>query len=602
MRRFLFLVLLWPALPIAAQPDSEQLLAVQYYNKAEFDKAVVLFEKLYQKDPSSTTTYRYYLNCLMSLEDLVDAEKLVKKQIKRLPYDLTLQVDLGHIATVSGDAKKAARIFDDVIANLQSDKTTISQLATAFIAIGEFDRAEAVYEKGKRLLRHYDFSYERALLAQRMGDRETMVARYLDYLAFDPSQSDRVRTAVTDAMDDEAFIKSLTTQLYQRIQANPDDVIFTDMLAWLLIQKRDFAGALRQVKALDRRLREQGRRVHELATTLMNEKEYDVAAEAYTYIVEQGRNSAFYFYGREGLLRARKRKITESYTYTQDDISKLKSDYEKFIDEFGFNKAQAAPTLRELAQLEAFYIHNTARAIELLKDLVATPGITTRFLNECKLDLGDCYLLINDPWEATLLYSQVDLQMKDDPLGEEARYRNARWWYYQGDFLWSQSQLDVLKASTSELIANDALNLSVFITDNLGLDSTSVPMMMFARADLLIFQNKFAAAMHTLDSIETRFPNHSLQDDIYMLKSEMWLKQQNVDQCLAFLEKVIAGDSNSILIDDALFRLGDLYQHAKHDPDKAMIYYEKILLEQKGSIFVVEARNRFRALRGDKLN
>lgn len=599
----LMIILVCGTLTTPAQPPADQLLATQYYNDGEFDKAVVLFEKLHQNNPTSTYFYQYYLNCLLQLDDLPEAERLVRKQIRKNPAVLTYLIDLGRVIEATGDVKKADKQFNDVVNVLPADRTIITQVATAFVNIKKYAFALASYERGAKLLHDYDFSYERAMLAREMGDLETMVARLLDYLAFDPAQSERVRTILQDQMSDADFTRILTAQLYQRIQTNLDDIIFTETLTWLFMQKRDFAGALRQAKALDRRLREQGRRVHELATTLMTEKEYGVAAEAYQYLVDQGRNAPFYFYGREGLLRARKSKITSTYGYTQEDLDALKADYEKFIAEYGFNKAQAAPTLRELAQLEAFYMHNVPRAIDILRDLIATPGLGQRFLAECKLDLGDCYLISGeDQWEASLLYSQVDKDMKDDPLGEEARFRNARWWYFQGDFLWAQAQLDVLKASTSELIANDALNLSVFITDHLGLDSTSVPMEMFAHAELLTFQNRNAEALGLLDSLVSAFPDHALQDDIHMLKGRIALKERRVEDAIDFFDKVAQGDPGGILVDDALFKLGDLYQNVIHDNEKAMSYYERIILEQKGSIYVVEARNRFRTLRGDKLN
>ena len=50
-----------------------------------------------------------------------------------------------------------------------------------------------------------------------------------------------------------------------------------------------------------------------------------------------------------------------------------------------------------------------------------------------------------------------------------------------------------------------------------------------------------------------------------------------------------------IALDDALGLL------SANDPVKAKAYYERLLFEQTGSIFVPEARDRFRKLRGDKL-
>ena len=67
-------------------------------------------------------------------------------------------------------------------------------------------------------------------------------------------------------------------------------------------------------------------------------------------------------------------------------------------------------------------------------------------------------------------------------------------------------QLNVLKSATSELVANDALKLSVFITENLGLDSVAEPMELFAAAELMFFQNRNNDALAVLKSLEEAYP------------------------------------------------------------------------------------------------
>jgi len=57
-----------------------------------------------------------------------------------------------------------------------------------------------------------------------------------------------------------------------------------------------------------------------------------------------------------------------------------------------------------------------------------------------------------------------------------------------------------------------------------------------------------------------------------------------------------------ILADNATFQLADLYENILGDTTKAQELYEKVLLEYPGSLFVVEARKRFRRLRGDDIN
>src|SRR4030095_53806 len=194
-----------------------------------------------------------------------------------------------------------------------------------------------------------------------------------------------------------------------------------------------------------------------------------------------------------------------------------------YLDEFGKN-AQTMVTLRDYANLEARYIHNTEKAISILQEALKIPTNDQKLVGYLKLDLGDDNLINNEVWDAMLLYSQVDKAFKDEPIGEEARFKNAKLSYYMGDFDWSQAQLDILKGSTSELVANDALALSVFLTDNMGLDTTSIPMKMYAHGDLLIFQNKFDDAIKTLDSVSAEFPDNSLDDDVLFAKGRIYLR------------------------------------------------------------------------------
>jgi len=222
-------------------------------------------------------------------------------------------------------------------------------------------------------------------------------------------------------------------------------------------------------------------------------------------------------------------------------------------------------------------------------------------LAECKLEYADIMLLSGNVWTAILYYSQVEKSFKENPLGHEAKLRRAKIAYYQGDFQWSQVQLDVLKASTSKLIANDAMKLSLLITDNLGLDTSEIPMQIYARADLLFFQNRFSESIVTLDSILRDYKGHSLTDEILFKKSEIYLKNSETEKAVDMLKRIEIEFSHDILADDAIYALAEIYQKKLEDKEKAKALYEKILLEFKGSIYTSEARKRFRKLRGDNL-
>ena len=253
----------------------------------------------------------------------------------------------------------------------------------------------------------------------------------------------------------------------------------------------------------------------------------------------------------------------------------------------------------ELAQLEALYLHEIDTAITMLTPITENNRVAKDLLAKAKLYLGDFYLIDEQPWESLLLYTQVEKAEKGNPLGEEAKFRNAKLAYYKGDFEWAQTQLKIIKASTTELISNDAIDLSVFILDNLNTDDTDFALLKFSKADLLRYQNKLADAEDTLNDILKNYPSTALQDDILYLKYKIEKDKQQYDKAASYLQKIVDEYGTDILADNALFYLGDLYQMYLKDDEKAKAYYEKIILDYKDSTFSIEARKRYRKLRGD---
>ncbi|MEL6922958.1 MAG: tetratricopeptide repeat protein, partial [Bacteroidota bacterium] len=342
-------------------------------------------------------------------------------------------------------------------------------------------------------------------------------------------------------------------------------------------------------------------RVYRLAEVAANDKDYNTAIAGYEYIVDtKGPTSSYYIEAKREALACKRKKLVEGFDYTDEDLKDLEKEYETFLNEFGRKKTTAA-IVAELADLEAFYLNDMDKAIELLNEMIQYPNVNRYIRARGKISLADFYLIQGEIWEATLLYSQVDKEFKDDLLGQEARFRNAKLSYYAGDFQWAQAQFDVLKASTSKLIANDALDLSIFILDNLGLDTTVRALSLYAQADLLVFQNRFEDAFVTMDSLKVEFPEHSLEDDILYLRSKIFMKQRQYDKVEATLQTIIDKHIEEIRADNAMFELAALYEHQLKNIEKAQTLYERIFTEFSGSTFAVEARKRFRILRGDKV-
>ncbi|MBK6610250.1 MAG: tetratricopeptide repeat protein [Sphingobacteriales bacterium] len=583
-----------------AQQTEEQRLAHQYYTNGEYEKAVILFEKL-EADGKTNLIYSNYFKTLLALKEYAKAEALVRSQLKNRKNDVLLLIDLGLLYKAQGETAKANEQFKKALET--KDVNMLNLLARTYTDNAEYDFAIEAHQKINQIdpQRGANYGYQLAGLYQKKGDDEKMIATYLEFAAVSENNLQQVKNVFQELLDKPETADELQKQLYAHIQKDPENIDYPDLLSWVFIQQKDFESALIQVKALDKRLNENGTRLLDLARLALIEREYDAAIEAYEVVVAKGANNTMYSIARSALLNARMRKIKETNTYTQQDIDTLVAQYTAYLDETGKN-GNTITTLRELAQLKAFYQNDLPSAIALLESVVEMPNLNQSAKARVKLDLGDYFLMKNEVWEATLLYSQVDKALKDDVLGEEARFRNAKLSYYIGDFEWAQSQLDVLKASTSELISNDAIDLSVFITDNYGLDTTTVPMEMFARADLLLLQNQTLAATKTLDSINAAFPNHVLDDDILFKRGQIALKKQDFKTAATYFETVAEKYKTEILADNAVFALAELYELNLNDKDKARALYQSIITDFAGSLFIVEARKRFRKLRGDDIN
>jgi tetratricopeptide (TPR) repeat protein len=387
--------------------------------------------------------------------------------------------------------------------------------------------------------------------------------------------------------------------LIKRNKLYADKEVFQEMLIWLYVQKNDYQSAIPFVKNLDKRNKEEGRRLMDLGYVAMANKRYDAAISVFKQVELLGNDKPYFHLAKQTGLESRAKKLL-SGDFKPEDLLILESEYKAILLNTGRSEMSAS-TIRDLAELQAYYLNDIKSAIENYQEILTMGRLDRRFLANCKMELGDIYIISGEVWEALLLYGQVDKDFLEDPLGQEAKYRNARLSYLLGEFEWAKAQLDVLKTATTQLIANNAMELSLLIQEN-TIDSNDVPLQLFSKADLLLLQNQYAKAKSILDSINTVYPKHALSDDILMKYAEIASKERKYLEASVFYEKLIKDYGADILADNAVWQLANLYEFKLGDKEKAKLLYEKLLLEYGGSFFVPDARTRFRVLRGDMLN
>jgi len=604
LARLTFLLILLSSASIGLQAQtSDSDLAKFYYEKGEFDKAILYYEKLY-KSSQTSANYEGLLNSYIELERLSDAEKLVKKHMKRYRSNLYF-IDLGEVYEAQGEEKDAEEAYRDAIKALPKSQGMVIRTANDFVRRNKIDYALETYEYGKKILNNsYPFSYEIAGLYGSMGQTEKMIEEYLNLLEYNEAYLQTIQNSLNRSIDfqeDDKNVEFLRTELLRRVQKNPTNTTYAEMLTWLFLQRKDFNSAYVQLKAIDKRLNENGQRLLNLANLCINNQNFKVAKKCYKYIADKGPENPYYSFARAGVLKSEFEDQRRTYPLDTTALQKLEKDYGSLLDELGKNR-ETVGILRQKAQLQAYYLNNLEAATISLNDALDIPGIHEETRAQMKLQLAEVLIARDYIWDASLLCSQVDKDFKNDILGYQAKFINAQISYYTGDFEWAQAQLDILKGSTSKLISNDAMELSLLISDNMALDTVLDPMLMFARADLLTVQNQFDEAIAAMDSIKTEYPGHPLNDEILLQKAEIAEKRGNVDQAIEFYEKVVAEYYFEITADNALFKMAELYETKLSDEEKAQELYKQIMTDFPGSLYVVEARKRFRRLRGDKPN
>lgn len=592
-------LLLWCGVAIAqTEPQDPLTTARNLVAQQNYSVAIDMYQTFYEQNKQEEGVYGEYLQVLLTAKEYKKAERIIDERKKLMPGNPLPYIDMGRVYLAMGKEKKANDEFDEAFKYLNGDDMLTQLMAKRFRDMHKDDLAIKTYEQTRHLLQIPSmYSGPLSRLYTEQGNIEQAISVMLATapMGFMLNNTDDTKAGLLDIIgNDPKKLQTAQKTLIKLINEQPQNSFYSELLTWLYTQKDDWDGALIQAIALDERNKEQGSRILNFAQFAAKTGHYDIAIKAYDEVIDKGASSPGYIMAKAEKLSTAFEALEDNPEFKKEDAQQLAKQYETFFAEAPQYKA--TEIIRDYARLEAQYIHDVPKAISTLEQLINEQAANRNLIGEAKLQLGDYYVLIDKIWDATLLYSQVDKTFREDILGEEARFRNAKLAYYRNDFGWAQTQLTVLKASTSELIANDALYLSILITENIPPDSNMVPLQRYAYADLLLFQNKDKEAEALLDSIAANFPEHPLKDDILMQKATLAQKHREYDRALALLKEVYEKYGKDVLGDDAVFRTATIYEKYLKKPDEAKKYYEQLIIDYPGSTYVQTARNKLNAL------
>lgn len=591
MKRILTFALILCSTLMLAQ--SEQL-ASDYFKRGEFEKALIEYQKLYTEKPSTTYLYKI-VETLQQLERYTEVQNLLLQRLEKSTFP-TLMVELGYNYQLQDSIEIAKKYYNDALLKIDEKPIYTSSIARQFENHSLLDYAISAYKKGAELNPKQNYNIQLARIYGEQGNVEQMFSNYIDYIETNPSFLNNSKRAFSDFVSENSenenniFLKRL---LLKKLQTNPD-VYWYELLSWLFVQEKEYNKSFTQEKALYRRNPESLDRIIELALTTLDEKQYSIATEIFNFVLENSQDISSLLRAHQFLLEI------ETINATKKDFNTINDKYLALFNQYG-RYEQTLSLQIAYGDFLAFHLHKPEDASKFLKETLNL-NVSEFQKTTVKLKLGDVLVYQEKFNEALIYYSQIQANLKNSTISQDARFKVAKTSYYKGDFDWAESQLKILKSSTSQLIANDALDLKLLISDNKYEDSLHVALKLYAKADLMAFQNKTDEAITLLDKILTEHEGESIEGQALLMQAQLFEKKKQYEKATVNYQKIITDFSDSILIDDAYYFLAELYNNILGEPEEAKALYEKIIFNHQDSIYFVEARKNFRMLRGDTIN
>ncbi|WP_299271892.1 tetratricopeptide repeat protein [uncultured Psychroserpens sp.] len=591
MRRLLIILTLCSCGLIFAQ--SEQL-ADDYFKRGEFEKALLTYEKLNAKKKSSKYIYKIVAT-LQQLERYNEAKEIILQRMQEINYPALL-VELGYNYQLMDSTNLANKYYKEAISKVTEKPSYTYGIARKFEDHSLLDQALEAYKKGMETNPDFNFNMQMARIYGEQGNIELLFSNYIDYIEVKPNFLSNAKRAFSDFVSENKDSENnliLRKLLLKKLQSNPEPYWY-DMLSWLYIQQKEYNKAFIQEKALYRRSQESLSRILDLAMATVKEKENDIANSIFQFILDNSQDIDTRLTAHQYMLDI---EIENAEKQELDDIDEK---FNQLFDQYGKYEQTIALQIA-YGNFLAFNKHQPKRASDFLKKSLELQ-LSVFQEAKVKLKLGDILVFQERFNEALIYYTQIQANLKNSTISQEARFKVAKTSYYKGDFQWAESQLKILKSSTSQLIANDALDLKLLISDNKDEDSLQTGLKLYSKADLMSFQNKNEEAIGLLETILTEHKGETIEDQALFMQAKLFEKTNQIDKAVDNYEYIIANYRDEILADDAHYFLAELYQNKLDQPEKAKELYEKIIFDHEDSIYFIEARKRFRRLRGDAIN
>lgn len=575
-------------------------LANSFFRKGEYEKAILLYEPLLESNPIRQDYFKSLLTCYQQLEQYEKADLLLSQQLQAFPNQLNLYVEMGYNKQLQGSSEEAEALYMRAMDFIDRNPSYAFVIGRAFRQNHLLDHALATYQRAKQINPELNTEISEAQIYGEKGEIDKMFDLYLDLVEknenyYTTAQRFIAAFITTDREDPNNEL--LRKKLLKKAQSEPRNS-WNILLSWLFMQQGDFDRALVQEKSLYRRNPGNFDRIEEIGILAYQHRDLDASREAFEFILEQHPS------GPEEEERVLKSniyllKIENELIESQADVENLDRKFRSLIETYGLNQKSLVLQVA-YAEFLTYSNNQPAQAIQMLKNALNLP-LSQPEVGMLEMTIGDIHVFSGEFNQALISYSKVQHDFKNSPLAQEARFKVARTSYFKGDFTWAQNQLKVLKSSTSQLIANDAMKLSLKIANNMEKDSLNRGLELFAAAELLEFQRKYGQALDTVNLILENFRGREIEDDALLKQGQLFTRTGDFNEAERSYLTLLSTCPESLLTDECLFALAEIYSRDLNEPEKAREMYQRIVFDYPSSIYLVEARRAYRALRGDEL-
>lgn len=571
--------------------QSEQL-AQNYFDRGEFEKAMVSYEDLLKNQSGNGMYFQKLVECYQQLQQFDKAEKAIQERFDKYKQN-TLLVELGYNYQLQKDEITAKKYYDQAIDKIQKNASEVYGIAYSFEKKALVDYALQAYQTAFELDPKLNFNFQMALLYGQKGNTDMMIEKFLTESFNSPQNLPMIQNQLSRFMTedgDEKFNETLRKALVLKTQKN-QDLFWNDYLSWFYVQQKEYGKAFIQQKAIYKRNPESFSNIVDLAQMAIEDNDQLAAKEILTFVLDNTQNTDVLIQAHSYLMEM---KINHAL---EKEYPAINEELDLLIKEFGVSPYSLS-LLKLQANFSAFHLNNPEKAKIILKNAMEMP-LNRYQLAEVKMELADILLFEEKFNQALIYYSQIESDMNGDVVGQEANLKTAKTSYFKTDFEWASHQLKVLKSATSQLIANDAMDLFLLISDNTVEDSTQVALKKFARADFLLYKNKNQEALIQFQTILKEHKGEEIEAVTLLRIGKIYEKLGNYNAALEQYKLIIDKHKEGIFVDEALYFAAEIYNFELKEVEKAKPLYEEIIFKHEDSIYFVEARKKYRQLRGD---